>query len=305
MNLSVAICITTHNRCTELKRALDEIGKLDPPPDEIIVVADGCSDGTAAFVRASHPRVSLIEHDRPRGSVPSRNEMAAATRCDVFVSLDDDSHPIEADFIARVRTLFSENARLAVASFPQRTDERPETLTQTDFGDSHFVGSYANSAAAIRRSVFRELGGYPDFFFHMYEEPDFALRCVAAGWEVRFETAVTVRHHFAAAQRNEIRVHQRHARNELWSVLMRCPAPQLCAVAAFRAARQFGYAWHRGFDWAAREPQWWLAFFRGIPRCLAARAPVPWARYAAWMRLLRAPIHDPAEWAARFRPAAR
>ncbi len=83
---------------------------------------------------------------------------------------------------------------------------------------------------------------------------------------------------------------------------MRCPAPQLLAVAAFRAARQFGYAWQRGLGWAVREPQWWLAFVRGIPRCLAARTPLPWARYVAWMRLLRTPLHDPAEWAARFAP---
>ncbi len=97
-----------------------------------------------------------------------------------------------------------------------------------------------------------------------------------------------------------MRTHQRHARNELWSVLMRCPLLQLPAVAVFRAARQFGYACRRGFAWAVREPKSWFAFLRGIPRCLAARAPVPWRRYLAWMRLLRNPIRDRAEWDAKF-----
>lgn len=300
MNLTVAVCITTRNRRAELMRTLEQIGRLDPAPDRILVAADGCSDGTVEWLRTNQRSVHLVVHEEARGSIPSRNELAAACGTEVFLSLDDDSYPLEADCIARVRTLFAENSRLAVASFPQRTDEHPETLTASGFGESHFVGSYANSAAAIRTSVHRELGAYPNFFFHAYEEPDFALRCVAAGWEVRYETAVTIRHHFTTSERNELRTHQRHARNELWSVLLRCPTPQWPGVLLFRALRQFGYAWHRGLSWAVREPQWWLAFLAGIPRCLAARAPLRWSRYLAWMRLLRRPIHDRAEWAACF-----
>jgi GT2 family glycosyltransferase len=300
MSLTVAVCIATHNRRAELMRALGELARLDPAPDEILVAADGCTDGTVEWLCASQPQVRSFVHERPQGSIPSRNELAAACSCDVFISLDDDSYPIEQDAIGRVRALFSENQRLAVASFPQRTNEDPVSLAAGEFEKPHYVGSYANSAAAVCVSAFRELGGYPDFFFHAYEEPDFALRCVAAGWEVRYETTVTVRHHFTSAERNELRTHQRHARNELWSVLLRCPAPQMLAVAAFRIVRQFGYAWHRGIGWAVREPRWWWACLRGVPRCLAARAPLPWDRYLAWMRLQRAPIQDAPEWAARF-----
>lgn len=305
MSLRIAVCITTHNRRDELARTLGAIAALDPAPDEMLVAADGCTDGTDDWVKTAYPQVRLIVHSQPRGSIPSRNELAAACTCDVFVSLDDDSYPLEPDFIGRMRELFAGNPRLAVATFPQRTDEQPETLTRSDFGAPRFVGSYANSAAALRRSVFEKLGGYYDPFFHAYEEPDLALRCVAAGWEVRYEPCATVRHHFTTTQRNEIRTHQRHARNELWSVLIRCPAPQLIGVAVFRATRQFGYAWHRGIAWAVREPQWWLAFLRGVPRCLAAREPIDWPRYLAWMQLLRDPISDRAEWESRFASTQR
>ena len=226
--------------------------------------------------------------------------MAAATVCEIFLSLDDDSYPLEPDTIARIRVLFEKNARLAVAAFPQRTDEYPATLTATDFGTAKFIGSYANSGAAIRTSAFRDIGGYPDFFFHAYEEPDFALRCVSAGWQVRFEPCVTVRHHFTSIGRNEIRTHQRHARNELWSVLLRCPMPQLLAVAPFRAWRQFFYACKSGWSWVWREPRWWWQFLGGIGRCLSARKPLAWPRYRAWMQLVRTPLTDAAEWKARF-----
>jgi hypothetical protein len=114
------------------------------------------------------------------------------------------------------------------------------------------------------------------------------------------EPSLVIRHHFTSAQRNEIRTHQRHARNELWSVLMRCPAPQLAGVAFFRIVRQFSYAWKRGLQWVACEPRWWFAAMAGVPRCLASRQPLPWNRYLAWMQLVRQPLTSEAEWNARF-----
>jgi hypothetical protein len=207
---------------------------------------------------------------------------------------------VERDFLEKLPRLFTERPRLAVATFPQRTDEFPESLSATDFGPSRFVGSYVNCATALRRSVFIELGGYPEQFRIAYDEPDFAARCICAGWEVRYETSLTIRHHYSGVGRNEMRMHHAHSRNELWSVLMRCPAPQLFAVALFRIARQLGYARKRGLHWVLREPQWWLDCVRGIGRCLRERKPLPWQRYRAWMELVRRPIESEEEWRARF-----
>lgn len=300
MSLRVGITIATHHRREELARTLGQLAQLDPAPDEILVCADGCHDGTADFVRENHPHIRLLVHEAAQGSIPSRNELAKVCTSDVFVSLDDDSYPIDAAFIAQVRTAFAQAPRLAVLSFAQRSDEFPASLTATDFGQPAFVASYANSGAAIRREAFAALGGYPDFFFHAYEEPDFALRCVCAGWQVRYKPALLVRHHFTGTQRNEIRTHHRHARNECWSVLMRCPAPQLFGVLLFRIARQVGYACRRGPTWIVREPLWWWAMICGAGRALRDRNPLPWARYVAWMRLARAPITSEQEWNALF-----
>jgi hypothetical protein len=49
-----------------------------------------------------------------------------------------------------------------------------------------------------------------------------------------------------------------------------------------------------------REPAWWFAALGGLSRCLAARRPLPWARYRAWMELVRTPLASEAEWNAKF-----
>ena len=298
--LRCAVMIATRNRREDLARTCAVLRTLLPAPDEVLVCADGCTDGTEEFVRRTYPDFQLIVNTTGLGSTRSRDHLMRTARSEIVLSLDDDSHPIECDAIARIRGLFADQPRLAVASFPQRTDERPESLTAADFGPAHFAGTYVNCACAFRRAVFCELGGHFAPFWNAYDEPDFALRCAAAGWQVRFDPAVTIRHHFSGVNRDHLRMHRLHARNEIWSVLMRCPMPQMFAVTAFRIARQFGYAVKRGWRWMLNEPRWWLACIAGAPAALARRQPVPWARYRAWMELVRHPIQDASEWEAKF-----
>lgn len=298
--MKCGVIITTRNRKEDLHRTCAVLAAMQPPPDEVIICADGCTDGTVEFVREAHPGFRLLINDTACGSIASRDKMMRASDCDLLLSLDDDSYPMEIDFFAKLPGLFVRRPQLAVAAFPQHSDEFPETLTLVDFGPPQFVGSFSNAGAAIRRSVFLELGGYPAYFRHAYEEPDFALRCVAAGFEVRFEPSLHIRHHFTAVQRNEMRVHQSHARNELWSVLMRCPFPHLIPVIGFRLCRQFAYACKRGWRWALAEPRWWIACLAGVFRATAQRKPLPWAVYRNWMRLVRSPIVSELDWQKKF-----
>jgi len=295
MTLTCGVVITTHNRKDDLKRTLDELSRLNPQPAEMIVCADACTDGTPDFVRKEYPRWRLLVNETSLGSIGSRDMMMRQAGSDILLSFDDDSHPVEQDFVERVSSLFENNPGLAVASFPQHSDEFPESLAQKDFGPSRPVGFYASSSAAIRRSTFVELGGYATLFHHVYEEPDFALRCIAAGREVRYETSLHVRHHYSGVQRNEMRVHHLQARNELLSVMMRCPFPHILAVAAFRIARQFSYARKRGAQWMIHEPGWWMSFLGKLPTALPHRTPIRWKYYRQWMELLRASVVSPAE----------
>ena len=148
-----------------------------------------------------------------------------AARGDLVLALDDDSYPEQLDCIARIVPTFEQHPKLAVLHFPQRTDEYPETLAQTDFGPERLTRTFPNSGAVLRRSTYLQLPGFESRFFHAYEEPDYALQCVAAGYDVLFSPIITIRHHYSGQARDEIRIHHRHARNELWSTLMRCPFP--------------------------------------------------------------------------------
>ena len=215
----------------------------------------------------------------------SRDRMMREALGDLVLALDDDSYPEQLDCISRIVPFFEQRSKLAVLHFSQRSDEYPETLAQTNFCSEHLTCSFANSGAVLLRSAYLELPGFEPRFFHMYEEPDYALQCVAAGCDVLFSPMITIRHHYSGQARDEIRTHHRHARNELWSTVMRCPLPFAVGIAAWRVFSQFRYACKRGWSWVIREPNWWWQALGGIPYCVRKRRPVSWAGYERWLAL--------------------
>ena len=283
--MTVSVMITTKNRIGELRRTWHALRQLNPSPLEVLITTDGCTEDVVEAVKTELAEARLFVNQIGLGSVASRDRMMRAAHGDLVMALDDDSYPEQLDCIARIVPRFAEHPDLAVLHFPQRTDEYPETLAQTDFGQERLTRTFPNSGAVLRRSTYFELPGFESQFFHAYEEPDYALQCVAAGYDVLFSPVITIRHHYSSAARSEIRTHHRHARNELWSTLMRCPFPFAVGIAFWRVFSQFHYACERGWSWVLREPVWWSQALAGIPFCLRKRRPVSWAGYKRWLSL--------------------
>ncbi len=223
--MTLSVMISTRGRIDDLRRTCRALLQFNPPPLEVLITMDGCTGDVVEAVKAELPEARLFVHPIGLGSVASRDRMIREARGDLVLALDDDSYPEQLDCIARIVPFFEQQPQLAVLHFPQRTDEYPQTLAQTKFRSEHLTRSFANSGAVLRRSTYLQLPGFESRFFHMYEEPDYALQCVAAGYDVVFSPVITIRHHYSGQARNEIRIHHRHARNEFWSTVMRCPFP--------------------------------------------------------------------------------
>ena len=283
--MTVSVMITTRGRIDDLRRTFRVLQELSPRPLEVLVTMDGCTTDVVEAVKTELPEARLFVNQVGLGSVASRDRMMREAQGDLVLALDDDSYPEQPDCISRIVPFFEQRPRLAVLNFPQRSDEYFETLTQTNFGSEHLTRSFANSGAALRRATYLQLAGFESRFFHMYEEPDYGLQCVAAGYDVLCSPVVTIRHHYSGQARDEIRIHHRHARNEFWSTLIRCPLPFAVGMVAWRVFSQFRYACKRGWSWVVREPVWWCEALAGIPYCVRKRRPVPWAGYKRWLSL--------------------
>ena len=243
------------------------------------------------MLSADFPECRVIENRTCQGSIPSRDRAFRLVKSDLIITLDDDSYPIDFDFVMRITELADSHPEAGAFTFPEIwNDGSSPNVNLTPQSRGHYIRTFPNCSGIIRRNLYGTAAQYPPFFSHMHEEPDFCLQLYGAGYAVWFEPSLTVRHHFTPNQRNMLQQHLLNARNELWSVFMRCPFPQVCVVAPLRVLRQFIFAFGQGWRWWRHEPKWWWRAIKGFPLCLRNRKPVTWNTYIRWIRLGRLQI---------------
>lgn len=87
-NRSVSVVIPTYNREGRLPSAIRSVLEQTAPPDEIIVVDDGSTDGSPALVR-SFPEVRYLRQEN-QGVSAARNHGIRAAKHDWIALLDSD-----------------------------------------------------------------------------------------------------------------------------------------------------------------------------------------------------------------------
>ena len=86
---SVSVIVPVNNGARFLSAALCSVKSQTLPADEIIVVDDGSSDGSADIVQREHPDAVLIRQPRA-GVAAARNAGARRARCEALAFLDRD-----------------------------------------------------------------------------------------------------------------------------------------------------------------------------------------------------------------------
>ena len=151
--MKISVMIATCNRCVELRRTLTKLFELDPRAGEILICADGCIDETVEMVRQEFPGCKLIENETAHGSVFSRDRLLRLAQSDIVMSLDDDSYPIDRDFLSRLGEAFESHPEAAVITFMELRGENATSAgPAVDLSRGQYVAAYPNCAAAMRRS---------------------------------------------------------------------------------------------------------------------------------------------------------
>jgi GT2 family glycosyltransferase len=157
--IEISVVIPTHNRAELLKRHLLLFGEqsLDPERFEVIVSADGCTDGTAEMARALEVpyRLSVVEKNPGTGAAGARNRGAATATAELLLFLDDDMEPKPKLLEAHLQSHRALPNSVVLGYYPMYPPEQGESvLTQ-----------YARLWWAERL----ELRSRPDYRFSFYD----------------------------------------------------------------------------------------------------------------------------------------
>lgn len=103
----ISLIIPAHNEEAYLRRTLDSLNQQDYPCFEIIVIANGCTDGTAAVARERSHRLFVTEQ---KGLSRARNLGARLARGELLVFLDADTELAPGALAVIAREFTRENA---------------------------------------------------------------------------------------------------------------------------------------------------------------------------------------------------
>ena len=106
--MQVSFLIVTKNRPAALAFTLNKLkAQIDLSVHEVLVFIDGCK-ATEELV-SQHDWVQWEVAKKSISASPARNALYKKAKGDIFIGLDDDAHPITADFIAKVQAQFDSN----------------------------------------------------------------------------------------------------------------------------------------------------------------------------------------------------
>jgi glycosyltransferase involved in cell wall biosynthesis len=178
--MSVAVVIPNRNYGRFLGRSVGSALLQTIRPNEVIVVDGDSTDNSFDVIQGMDPRVTWLPCPaRDRGN--ARNVGIAAASSEFIVPLDADDW-IEPTYIERCLKKMTDG--IGVVAPALRWPHGGVALTSPPFTIEHFLtGNLLFCCSMFRRQCWEQVGGYdesPD----IYEDWDFWLRIVKAGWRI-------------------------------------------------------------------------------------------------------------------------
>ncbi|MEQ8971879.1 MAG: glycosyltransferase [Coleofasciculus sp. C1-SOL-03] len=198
---TISVIIPVYNGGEAFRRCLSSLAKASPQPSEVIVVADGDTDGSGQLAQDFGAKV--IRVPTSGGPAKARNLGAKAASGDILFFVDADVE-IHNNTIGQVATTFHQEPELAalIGSY----DDQP--------GAANFLSQYKNlfhhythqtgsedastfwgACGAIRRDIFLAIGGFDESYrLPCVEDIELGNRLKRQGYQIGLRKTIQVKH---------------------------------------------------------------------------------------------------------------
>jgi GT2 family glycosyltransferase len=282
-------------------------------PQEIVLVDNGSTDGSAEYVEASYSGVRVIRLPENLGFAAANN-LAIRQSSGAYVALLNNDAYAESDWLARLVEAAESGPRVGMCASKMVFAHQPDVLNSTgvcvdragiawdrrggEADDDHEkrpveIFGACGGAALYRRAMLDEVGLFDEDFFAYMEDVDLAWRARGVGWRCLYVPAARVYHaHSATGVEGSPFKSFQLGRNKVWLLAKNYPFKQLWMYAPLVAIYDFAaviYALVARRDVHALRGR--LAGLAGIARVWQKRRglPLPQRHDVQWLQPLEAP----------------
>lgn len=191
----VSLVLTVLNEAASIGGLLLSIAAQSHPPDEIVIVDGGSTDGTDTILERWRNRLPLRLLHRPGANISAGRNAGIAAARGAIIAVTDAGVRLEPDWLAQLVAPFAvvsdADAPEIVAGFfapdPQSPFERAMGATvlpaRADVDPATFLPS--SRSIAFQREAWSRVGGYPEWLDYC-EDLIFDLRLREAGMRIVF-----------------------------------------------------------------------------------------------------------------------
>ena len=253
----VSVIILTRDGLHHLRTVMPALDRLAYRNFEVIVVDNGSSDGTPAYLRGLRPRFDLrvIRNEENRSFSAANGQGEEIARGDFLLLLNNDIEPIGPDFLGYlVETMLAAPDVALVGSrliYPRRHGAltgplkvtpdltlqhrgthiatvdgvlRPLNLGEGEDPDSAVaravceVPAVTAACALVRRSAYRAVDGMSDAYDYGMEDVEFCLALRAAGWRIMYDGRAVLWHDASATRHRTAAEIRRERHARNWAI---------------------------------------------------------------------------------------
>jgi GT2 family glycosyltransferase len=241
------IIILSRNRLTETIAAVDSALAQQGLRFHVSLLDQGSDPATrTGFAEAFrlHRHFSYYAVAENLGVGGGRNFLSALGQGRIIIGLDNDAVFADAHVASRAVRAFDENPALGVLGF-KILEKDGVHLDECSWGypaglkprsDARFdATTFVGAGHAIRRATWSAAGGYDADLFFTWEEYDFALRAIAAGWRIQCDGTLAVIHKISkearvqwSRERTRLFIRNRLILARKWNLSWAQLSPRIC-----------------------------------------------------------------------------
>ncbi|WP_081972654.1 glycosyltransferase family 2 protein [Leptolyngbya sp. KIOST-1] len=199
--LNISVIIPVYNGGESFRLCLDSLKQSSRLPDEVIVVADGDTDGSWQVAKESG--ATVFRYDSAGGPARARNQGARLARGEILFFIDADV-TVGCDTILGVEKAFQQDINLAalIGSYDDQPGA-PNFLSQyknlfhhyTHQISSEKASTFWGACGAVRADAFRAVGGFDERYLKpCVEDIELGYRLRRAGYTIRLCKHIQVKH---------------------------------------------------------------------------------------------------------------